>query len=102
MSRYICASLVAILTNFLCTQYPLFFGKSREHRQISRGTITIRLRKEIYDNRKALLAGVKPPLQTYVSVATENDFKVAHYTTEGGTFYCEIRSKGTMWIEVED
>lgn len=66
-------------------QYPLYFGKTAEHRQKQRGTITIRFRKETFDLRKALVVGMKPPPMTYVSVAKKNDFAVAHYTTEGGT-----------------
>lgn len=77
-------NLFAPLTMYLA-QYPLYYGKSVEHRQKARGTITVRLRKEFYDNRKAALAGAKLPRQNYISVATQNEFSVAHYTTVGGT-----------------
>ena len=77
-------NLFALLTMCLA-QYPLYYGKSVEHRQKTRGTITVRLRKELYDNRKAAFAGAKLPTQNYISVATQNEFSVAHYTTVGGT-----------------
>jgi hypothetical protein len=52
--------------------YPLFFGKSQEHRKKALGTITIRLRIKIYYFRKALLVGAIPPPQNYISVAEKS------------------------------
>jgi hypothetical protein len=64
-------SIVAELT-MRFEQYPLFFGKSQEHRKKALGTITIRLRIKIYYFRKALLVGAIPPPQNYISVAEKS------------------------------
>jgi hypothetical protein len=64
-------------------QYPLYFGnKSSQRRQNNRGTITVRFRVVLYNSRKAMIVGMKPPKPTVISVATEYDFAMAHYTTE--------------------
>jgi hypothetical protein len=63
--------------------YPLYFGnKSSQRRQNNRGTITVRFRVVLYNSRKAMIVGMKPPKPTVISVATEYDFAMAHYTTE--------------------
>ena len=65
------------------TQYPLYYGELAEHRVNSRGTLTIRLRIEYYDMRRALLAGMKPPPESVVSVARKIDYRTGHYTVQG-------------------
>jgi hypothetical protein len=48
-----------------------------------KGTITIRLRLEIEDERKLLLSALEPPPQMYVNVKTKKDFQVARTTVYG-------------------
>ena len=50
---------------------------------MTRGTVTIRLRLEFPNFRKAILGGITPPPPSTVSVARSIDFNVAHYTTDG-------------------
>ena len=64
-------------------QYPLYYGELAEHRMNSRGTLTIRLRIEYADMRKALLAGMKPPSESVVSVARKIDYRTGLYTVQG-------------------
>jgi len=64
-------------------QYPLYYGELEEHRKKPRGTLTIRLRLDYPDMRKALLAGMRPPDQSVVSVARKIDYATADYTVEG-------------------
>jgi hypothetical protein len=41
----------------------------------------------VLDNsRKAIIVGMKPQKPTFISVATEDDFAIAHYTTEGALY----------------
>jgi hypothetical protein len=47
------------------------------------GSITIRLRLEIEDERDVLLSNLEPPPQFYVNVPTRRDFRVVHYTCTG-------------------
>lgn len=56
----------------------------------SKGTITIRLRIEINDQRKLLLSNLEPPPEMYVNVKKRKDYKVVHYTCTGkyGEFNC--------------
>ena len=63
--------------------YPLFYGELIEHRKKTRGTVHIRLRIELEDVRKAIVAGLMPPEPNYVSVSNKIDFAVVHYTADG-------------------
>jgi hypothetical protein len=46
----------------------------------------------LYNSRKAMIVGMKPSKPTFISAATEDDFAMAHYTTEGG------KSFAIYWI----
>ena len=48
-----------------------------------KGTITVRLRIEIADQRKLLLSNLEPPPDMYVNVKKRKDYKVVHYTCTG-------------------
>lgn len=45
--------------------------------------MTLRLRLEFKDLRKAMIRGIFPPHQTTVSVARRIDYDIAHFTTDG-------------------
>ena len=47
------------------------------------GTITIRLRLEIEDERKMLLSNLEPPPNLYVNAKKRKDFRVVRYTCTG-------------------
>lgn len=65
---------------------PLFYGELEKHRVKPRGTLTFRMRIEMNDLRKALLASAIPPAPSYVSCARKIDFATAYYATHGK--YC--------------
>lgn len=48
-----------------------------------KGSITVRLRIEIPDERKYLLSAVEPPPKMYVNVKTRREFRVVRYTCTG-------------------
>jgi Ca2+-dependent lipid-binding protein len=48
-----------------------------------KGSITIRLRMEIEDERKLLLSALEPPPKMYVNVKTRKEFRVVRYTCTG-------------------
>jgi Ca2+-dependent lipid-binding protein len=48
-----------------------------------KGSITIRLRLEIEDERKLLLSALEPPPKVYVNVKTRKEFRVVRYTCTG-------------------
>jgi hypothetical protein len=48
-----------------------------------RGSITVRLRLEIEDDRKLLLSNLEPPPDMYVNVKKRKDFRVVRYTCTG-------------------
>lgn len=79
--------MYSLCTNFYNTasntQYPLYYGELKEHRKLTRGTVTLRLRVEFPDVRKALIGGMMPPPPSTVSVARRIDLDVARYTTDG-------------------
>ena len=64
-------------------KYNLFLGDLAADRVKPRGTVTVRLRIEWNNTRKALISGILPPQPTYVSVKKPIDFQVALYVTEG-------------------
>jgi C2 domain len=47
------------------------------------GSITIRVRLEIEDERKLLLSAIEPPPRMYVNVKTRKEFRVVRYTCTG-------------------
>ena len=59
------------------------FTTARMSDRKSKGTITIRLRLEIPDQRKLLLANLEPPPDIYVNVKKRKDYKLVHYTCTG-------------------
>ena len=65
------------------------FNTARMSDRKSNGTITVRLRIEIDDERKLLLSNLEPPPEMYVNVKKRKDYKVVHYTCTGkyGEFY---------------
>lgn len=48
-----------------------------------KGTITIRLRIEIFDERKMLLSALEPPPAMYVNAKRRKDFRIVRTTTNG-------------------
>jgi C2 domain len=47
------------------------------------GSITVRIRLEVEDERKLLLSTLEPPPPMYVNVKKRRDFRVVHYTCTG-------------------
>ena len=64
------------------------FTTARMSERTCKGTITLRLRIEIADQRKLLLSNLEPPPEMYVNVKRRKDYKVVQYTCTGkyGTF----------------
>lgn len=63
--------------------YNLFPSAKSGPREAKYGTITIRLRLELADERVLLLSNMKTPQSVYVSVHTKKDFHVLRQTVEG-------------------
>jgi hypothetical protein len=63
-------------------KYPIFTTARMSHRK-QKGSITIRLRLEISDERKMLLSTMEPPPQMYVNTKTRRDFRVVKVTCIG-------------------
>jgi hypothetical protein len=59
------------------------YDTARMNQRKRRGSITLRLRLEIEDDRKLLLSNLEPPPQVYVNVKTRRDFRVIRYTCTG-------------------
>ena len=59
------------------------FTTARMSDRKSKGTITVRLRIEIADERKLLLSNLEPPPEMYVNVKKRKDYRVVHYTCTG-------------------
>lgn len=78
---------VVNLTNLrpetLYTKTFALYNSSNEER-IDRGTITLRIRVELPDPRKALLAGILPIFHHDVSVVEREHFRVVHHTISHG------------------
>ena len=61
------------------------------------GTMTVRLRMEIDDDRALLLSNLEPPPEFYVNTKTRKDFRVVRFTCQGkhGTYlllsFCRFR-----------
>lgn len=75
------------ITNFRPgTEYTLYydlFTSAIVKKRKSKGQIKLRIRIEIPDGRKCILAAVKPPPENYVNVATSRDYRVATFVCEG-------------------
>lgn len=63
-------------------KYDIFKSSQMSERK-ARGSVTLRLRMDIHDERKLLLACLEPPLDIYVNVKTRKDFRVLRWTTQG-------------------
>ena len=63
-------------------EYDLFESSHGTERQ-SRGRLRIRVRIEIDDERKALLAALRPPEPVYINTARKKSMSVARYTACG-------------------
>ncbi len=59
------------------------YTTARMTQRKKKGTITIRLRLEIPDERKLLLATLEPPPQMYVNVKTRKEFSAVRRTCTG-------------------
>jgi C2 domain len=63
-------------------QYDIFKSSQMSTRK-AKGSITLRIRMEIDDERKLLLACLEPPPDVYVNVKTRKEFRVVRWTTAG-------------------
>ena len=63
-------------------KYDIFKSSNMSGRK-SRGSITLRLRFEVKDERRFLLSCLDPPPEVYVNVKTKKDFHVVKCTTDG-------------------
>lgn len=59
------------------------YTTARMSERKQKGTITIRLRIEIPDERKLLLSNLEPPPEMYVNVKKRKDYRVVYYTCTG-------------------
>jgi hypothetical protein len=59
------------------------YTSARMSQRKKKGSITIRLRLEIDDDRRFLLAALEPPPHVYVNVKTRKEFQVVRYTCTG-------------------
>lgn len=62
--------------------YDIFKSSQMSSRK-AKGSITLRIRLEIDDERKLLLACLEPPPDVYVNVKSRKDFRVVRWTTAG-------------------
>lgn len=68
------------------TTYTLkynIFTTARMLERKQKGSITVRLRIEIPDQRKLLMSNLEPPPDMYVNVKKRKDYKLVHYTCTG-------------------
>lgn len=68
------------------TMYTLqynIYTTARMSTRKRKGTITLRLRMEIDDERQLLLSSIEPPPKMYVNVKTRREFRVVRYTCTG-------------------
>lgn len=59
------------------------YTTARMSQRKHKGTITIRVRLEIDDERQLLLSSLEPPPQMYVNSKNKKDFRVVRYTCTG-------------------
>lgn len=80
------------ITNFqkdtVYTLYYDLYTSAIVKKRKSKGQIKLRIRIEIPDGKKCLLAAIKPPPENYINVPTSRDYRVA-------TFVCEGKVRGT-------
>lgn len=75
------------LTNFkkdtiYTLKYDIFKSSQMSSRK-AKGSVTLRLRLEIEDERKLLLACLEPPPDVYVNVKSRKEFRVVRWTCSG-------------------
>jgi hypothetical protein len=63
-------------------RYDIFKSSQMSSRK-ARGSITIRVRMEIDDERKLLLSCMEPPHDIYVNTKSRKEFRVVRWTTLG-------------------
>lgn len=78
-------------------KYDIFYGELAKDRVKTRGTVTVRMRLEWADRRKALLRGAMPPPPNYVSVARKVDYQVVHYTAQGNVRPSLFEGASCLW-----
>jgi hypothetical protein len=115
----LCGRVSIDLCNFMpgtvyTLDYNLFPTAKSSPRDAKYGTITIRLRLELADEKTLVLSNMKPPQSVYVNVQTQKDFHVLRQTVEGNldtkeyslstiTAYCdELMSYLTIYYGLED
>ena len=76
-------NLSNLRTGTVYTTTYVLYNSQNEHRH-SRGTITLRLRMDLSDARKTLLAGAVPTIYHDVSVAKREHFRVVYDTITHG------------------
>ena len=59
------------------------YTTARMSNRKSKGSITVRVRLEVEDDRKLLLSAIEPPPKMYVNVKTRREFRVVRYTCTG-------------------
>lgn len=69
--------------NTLYTLKYNIYTTARMSQRKKKGTITLRLRLEVENDRKLLLSTLEPPPQMYVNVKTRKEFRVVRYTCTG-------------------
>jgi hypothetical protein len=84
----LCGRVSIDLSNFrpdtvYLLDYNLFPTAKSGPRDAKYGTITIRLRLELADEKVLVLSNMKPPQSVYVNVHTKRDFHVLRQTVEG-------------------
>ncbi|KAL7496488.1 hypothetical protein ACHAWT_004732, partial [Skeletonema menzelii] len=115
----LCGRVSIDLSNFMpdtvyTLDFDLFPSAKNTPRHAKYGTITIRLRLQLADERTLMLSNVKPPQSVYVNVQTRKEFHVLRQTVEGNldtkgyslsaiSSYCdELMSYLTIYYGLED
>ncbi len=115
----LCGRVSVDLSNFrpdtiYTLDYNLYPTAKNSPREAKYGSITIRLRFELADEKTLVLSNVKPPQSVYVNVQTKKEFNVLRQTVEGNldtkeyslstiASYCdELMSYLTIYYGLED